>query len=193
MNRKHILIGICGSFCNHSIVLDELEKIKEYELTFVLSKNVSTLSTRFMTQEELRNRLSRLTNNPLIETLVDAEKVGPFCKYDLMMIAPCTATCLSRLTYGNYDCPVALSAKAMLRNKKNLLLAIATNDGIGISGINLMTMLQRKRVYVVPMYQDDIVNKENSLIADFSKIEKSISYALENKQLQPVLGEIYET
>jgi len=46
-----------------------------------------------------------------------------------------------------------------------------------------------KNIYVVPFYQDDPQNKPNSLIADMDKIIDTVLFALEGKQIQPVLIE----
>lgn len=188
MERKKLLVGISGSFCNHLTVFNELGKLKDYDLSFVLTKNVQTYSTRFMTNHQIREHLQLLTKHPILETLTDAEWIGPHCEYDMMLIAPCTASMLSRLALGYYDCPVALSFKAMLRNQKKIVLAVATNDGIGVSGVHIMQMIQKKNIYMVPMFQDDMIAKPNSLVADFSQIEKTLEYALKNLQIQPILG-----
>ena len=44
-----------------------------------------------------------------------------------------------------------------------------------------------KNIYFVPFGQDDYVEKENSLVADFDKIPETLEMALKGKQLQPII------
>ena len=47
--------------------------------------------------------------------------------------------------------------------------------------------MNMKNIYFVPFGQDDPVKKPNSLIAHTDLLIPTIEYALEKKQLQPVL------
>ena len=87
--KNKLLVGISGSFCNHERVLNELEKLDdEYELSFVFTQNVTTLDTRFSTAKDLTEQCQRLTDMPIITSIVEAEKIGPSNIFDLMVIAP---------------------------------------------------------------------------------------------------------
>ncbi|HBQ26182.1 MAG TPA: dipicolinate synthase subunit B, partial [Syntrophomonas sp.] len=44
-----------------------------------------------------------------------------------------------------------------------------------------------KNIYFVPFRQDDPFNKCNSLVASMDKLLDTVVYALQGKQLQPVL------
>ena len=185
-----ILWGICGSFCNHQAILNLLEtneKIKEFDIQFVISENCAECDTRFMESSQLIQRLESISGKKVFTSIVQAETVGPYADYELFVIAPCTASTLSHLANGCYDHSVALCAKAMLRNQKPVVLAIASNDILSASSVNLFTLLQRKLIYVVPFYQDGIRSKPYSCISEFSLIYETIMYALKGKQIQPLL------
>lgn len=185
-----LLVGICGSFCNHQAVLEVCSKLsKTMEIQFVLTQNVSTTTTRFYTKEALIEACQSISQLPLITTLVEAEWIGPHNDHDIMLIAPATANQISRLANGAYDCPVALAAKAMIRNQKNVVIALASNDILGISGQNVWQLYNSKNFYFVPFAQDDYQTKPNSCVACFDLIEESIHEALQNKQIQPLLKE----
>ncbi|MEG1743515.1 MAG: dipicolinate synthase subunit B, partial [Clostridia bacterium] len=64
---------------------------------------------------------------------------------------------------------VTMAVKCQLRNNNPVLIALATNDGLGASLQNIAACNIRKHLYFVPMAQDDPVGKPNSLICDFSK------------------------
>ena len=185
-----LLWGICGSFCNHPVVLAYLKKaVQQYQwdLQFVVSENCAVCNTRFGSSEELIDELEKISGKKVFTSIVQAETVGPYSDFEAFVVAPCTASCLSHLTHGNYSHSVALCAKAMLRNNKPVVLAIASNDILSMSSINLFTLLQRKNVYAVPFYQDDPVKKPNSCISEFELIADTLQSALEGKQIQPLL------
>jgi len=80
-----------------------------------------------------------------------------------------------------------MAAKSHLRNLKPLVLAISTNDGLGLNARNLGTMLITKNVYLVPFGQDNPQVKANSLVAHMDKVPETILLACAGKQIQPVL------
>ena len=111
MKNKRILFGICGSFCNHAKVLKQLEILcQENDVQIVVSENVYTCDTRFFKADDFLNRLVNLSGHSIIHTIVEAEKVGPCNCYDLMVIAPMSATVCAKLVHGIYDHPVTLAA-----------------------------------------------------------------------------------
>lgn len=185
-----ILWGITGSFCNHEAVFEQIEHFIQagHDIQCVFSNNSYTVDNRFSTAEERIDRISRMTGHKIIHTLKEAEMTGPSRQYDACIVAPATATFISKLNQGIYDDPVLLSVKSMLRNQKALVLAIASNDFLGNSSINLFQLLQKKNVYITPFYQDDPLHKPNSLISRFDLIEAAFDSALNHIQIQPLLA-----
>ena len=80
-----------------------------------------------------------------------------------------------------------MAAKAHMRNKKPLLIAVSTNDALGASAKNIGILMNSKNIFFVPMRQDDPEYKETSLVADMSMLLPAVTAALEGKQLQPIL------
>lgn len=188
MENKRILFGICGSFCNHAAVLRQLEALCEHnEVQAVVSTAVYENSTRFFEREVFLGNVEKLTKHDIIHSIVEAEKVGPSNAYDIMVIAPMTATVAAKLAHGIYDHPVTLAAKAMIRNQKNIVFGIATNDGLGISGVNILSLMNMKHLYVIPFRQDAPLQKERSIVSEWSLLEETLDKALLDQQLQPIL------
>ena len=107
MENKRILFGICGSFCNHAAVLEQLTALCERnDVTAVVSENVYRCSTRFFDREVFLGKVKDVTKHDIIHTIVEAEKVGPSNAYDIMVIAPMTATVAAKMAHGIYDHPV---------------------------------------------------------------------------------------
>ena len=184
-----ILWAFSGSFCNHAAVIKEMELLcnKGWEITAILSKNCSELNTRFGTSEAMKERIEKITGKQIMMSLTDAETVGPSCKYDCMVIAPCTSTVIAKLAHGDYDHNCTLAAKAMLRNDKPVVLAIASNDILGNTSEALFRLKQTKNIYLVPFFQDDPFTKANSCISKWNLIENTVYSSIHGKQLQPLL------
>lgn len=193
MENKKILFGISGSFCNHENILKELSTLcKNNDVKVVVSENVYQCSTRFFKNTDFLDALKQLTGKEVMHTIVEAETVGPSNEYDLMVIAPMTASLCSRIRNGLYDHPVALAAKAMIRNQKNIVLGVASNDVLGASSSNFFSLIDRKYIYIIPFYQDAPENKPYSIVSCWNLLEKTCEMALNNEQIQPLFyGEKY--
>jgi dipicolinate synthase subunit B len=104
-----------------------------------------------------------------------------------MIIAPATGNTMAKMANGVWDTPVLLAAKATLRNGAAVLIAMFTNDALGINGVNIMRLYNTKNVYFVPFGQDDPVNKPTSMTADLGQLAESALYAARGKQIQPAI------
>ncbi len=109
---------------------------------------------------------------------------GPF---DILVIAPCTGNTLSKLANGISDTPVLMAAKAHLRNNRPLVVALSTNDALGMNLKNIGILLNTKNIYFIPFGQDNYKSKPNSMIAHIDLLTDTIEAALETRQLQPVI------
>ena len=119
MENKTVLFGICGSFCNHSAVLQELKKIcQNNDVEVIVSPNVLQMNTRFHQASTFNDEFEVISGHKVLTTLADAEAIGPRNEHDLMIIAPLRASVCAKLTYGIYDHPITLAAKAILRIQK---------------------------------------------------------------------------
>ena len=182
-------IAITSSFCTLSKVLKVIQDLKSkgYDLYPIVSKNIIDYDTRFGKSEDIINKIKELTGKEIVSDIVNAEKFGPANKMDVMLVLPATGNFLSKMANGITDNAVNLAVKATLRNQSPVVLAISTNDGLGLNGQNIMKLMNTKGVFVVPFGQDDYKSKPNSLVAKFDLVIPTIESALEGKQLQPVL------
>lgn len=191
MRLKGIKIGfaLTGSHCT----LDEvMPKIKELiaegaEVYPIVSYSVDTIDTRFGTAQKWRDMLKEITGKEAINTISGAEPVGPKKLVDVIVIAPCTGNTMAKLANGITDTPVLMAAKAHLRNQRPVIIALSTNDGLGINAKNLGLLLNIKNVFMVPFGQDSPTGKPNSLKSRMDLIIDTIEQALQGKQIQPIL------
>lgn len=188
MKKTRIGFAICGSFCNHPKILPLFEELAvEYEIVPILSENAARYDTRFGSADELIARVERAAGRSALRTIVDAEPFGPQDMADVLVIAPCTGNTLAKLAHGITDGAVTMAAKSHLRNGKSVVLALATNDGLGASAPNLAALLNRRNYYFVPFGQDDPQGKPTSLVADLSLLTPTIEHAMQGTQIQPIL------
>lgn len=181
--------ALCGSFCTYAETMTALEAVTKRFSTVIpiLSEISAGTDTRFGTAEEHIRRITELCGRRPLTTIREVEPIGPKGLLDLIIVAPCTGNTLGKLAKGITDSTVTMAVKAQLRNQRPVLLAVSTNDGLGASGPNIMELIQRKHIYMVPFGQDDPVKKPTSLKADMGKLTEAALAALEERQLQPVI------
>lgn len=189
LSGKTIGFAMTGSFCTFSKVLAELKNLSEKgaDIVPIMSETAYSTDTRFGDADYFRGEIEKITGNKIIKSIKEAEPIGPKSYIDLLIIAPCTGNTLAKLACGIADSSVSMAAKAHLRNQKPVLIAVSTNDGLANAAKNIGTLLNCKSIFLVPFGQDDCIKKPNSLVADMSKIISSAEYALDYKQLQPIL------
>jgi dipicolinate synthase subunit B len=189
MEKVRVGFAFCGSFCTFDKAMAALVQVKDRygDVTPIVSERTAQTDTRFGPAHEFMREMERICDRRVIATVTAAEPIGPQKLLDVLVIAPCTGTTLAKLALGLSDGPVALAAKAHLRNGGPVVVAIATNDGLSASARNIGELLCRKNYYFVPFRQDDPAGKPTSLVADMSLIPAAVDLALKGKQIQPVL------
>ncbi|MBR1736250.1 MAG: dipicolinate synthase subunit B [Firmicutes bacterium] len=183
-------VCLCGSFCTFSTVIEELKKLRSHDIDIypIMSYNAQSTDTRFGSAEDFIKEIESISERKIIRTISEAEPIGPKKMFDALLVAPCTGNTLAKLNSGITDTPVLMACKAHLRNERPLIIALASNDAMGINFKNIGDMLNRKNIYFVPFSQDDCIKKPNSLVAKFDLIYNTIESALDGRQLQPVLA-----
>ena len=191
LQGKRIGFGLTGSHCTYDAVFPEIEKLvnEGAEVIPIVTGTVKNTETRFGKGEDWVERIEKLTGYPVVDTIVKAEPLGPKMPLACMVIAPMTGNSMSKMANALTDSPVLMAAKATMRNHRPVVLAISTNDALGLNGVNLMRLMAAKDLYFVPYGQDDPVNKPNSMVARMSMLKDTIEAALKGEQIQPVIVE----
>ncbi|SHH06126.1 dipicolinate synthase subunit B [Thermosyntropha lipolytica DSM 11003] len=188
---KGVKIGVVltGSHCTVAEVIPEIKALKEEgaEIYPIFSYTVDETDNRFYKVEDLKKQIKEITEHNIINTIVGAEPIGPHKLLDILLVAPATGNTIAKLANGIVDTPALMAIKAQLRNQRPVVIAISTNDALGINARNIGMLLNMKNIYFVPFRQDNPVEKANSLVAQMDKIVDTIILALQGKQIQPVL------
>ena len=188
MSKIRVGLALCGSYCTYEKLFGELERLAErYEIVPIMSETAAHTDSRFGESEAFKQRIEKICGTRPVESIVEAEPLGPSKPMQAMIIAPCTGNTMAKLNNGITDTAVTMAAKAHLRNGRPLVIAFSTNDGLSGSLQNIAGLLNRKNVYFVPFGQDDYEKKPNSLASDFSLMTEAVEDALEGRQLQPIL------
>lgn len=188
MSKIKMGLAVCGSYCTFDKIFPVAQALaQEFELTGIMSENAAATDTRFGCAENMKKRFEEITGGPIIQTIRDAEPIGPKRLLDVLVVAPCTGNTLAKLAGGIADTAVTMACKAHLRNQRPLVIAISSNDALSANARNIGELLNRKHIYFVPFGQDDPVKKANSIVADMSLIGETARAALEGRQLQPIL------
>ncbi|MFP4016233.1 MAG: dipicolinate synthase subunit B [Halanaerobiales bacterium] len=191
LKGKRVGYAFTGSHCTMAKSLPVLRKFKELgvDVIPIISDAILYNDTKFGPADQWIDQITTICERPVINSIVKAEPIGPDKILDLLVIAPCTGNTLAKIAHGIIDETVVMAAKAQLRNERPVLLAVATNDGLGLNAKNLGILLNTKNIYFVPFGQDNPNDKKNSLVSRFDLVIKAAEYALEHKQIQPVLIE----
>lgn len=180
--------AICGSFCTFRDAFAAVQRLKELgaEIIPIMSFNAASLSTRFGNAEENVKILESIAGRSVINTIEDAEPIGPKKMTDIMLLPNCTGNTLAKLAMSITDTPVTMAVKSHLRGGRPVLINVATNDALAGTAKNIGALMNLKHYYFVPLRQDDPGKKPASVVGDFVQIPAAICSALEGVQLQPV-------
>lgn len=178
--------AFCGSFCTFEASVAALERLKKKygDIVPIMSYNAYSTDTRFGKAADWVGRIETICDRRVINTIEDAEPLGPKRPLDALVIFPCTGNTLAKIANGITDTPVCMAAKAHLRSDRPLLISLASNDAMSANLGNIGKLLNRKSVYFVPMRQDDPVSKPHSLVADVNLLDASLQSALSGVQMR---------
>lgn len=156
LEGKRIGFGLTASHCTYEDVFPQMERLKQLgaEVVPIVSYNVKNVDTKFGKAKDHIQRIEDITGEKVIATIPDAEPLGPIRPLDCMVIAPLTGNSMSRLANAITDSPPLMAAKATMRNQNPVVLGIATNDALGLNGVNLMRLMASKNIFFIPFGQD---------------------------------------
>ncbi len=189
LENKNIGYAFTGSFCTFRKSIEQLKKLVEIGANIVpiMSYNSYHLDTKFGKAKDFITEIEEITQNKIIHTIPDAEPIGPKKMFDILIVAPCSGNTISKLAHDIIDGPVTMAVKSHLRNEKPVVIAISTNNGLSGNAENIGKLLNRRHYYFVPFKQDNPITKPRSIVFDPTYIRKTLEYAIEGEQIQPIL------
>lgn len=189
LEGKRIGFVMTGSFCTFRKTIDELKKIVKLgaKVVPIMSENSYTMDTKFGKAEDFIKEIEELTDTKILHTIQEVEPLGPKDMLDIMVVAPATGNTMAKLANDIIDGPAVMAVKSHLRRERPLVIAISTNNGLSGASQNIGKLLNMKHYYFVPFKQDNPITKPRSIVFDPSYLVKTIEYALDGEQIQPIL------
>lgn len=186
---KRIGFVITGSFCTFRKTINELKNIVKSgaDVIPIMSENSYKMDTKFGKAEDLKKEIEEITGTKILHTIQEVEPIGPKDMLDIMVVAPTTGNTMAKLANDIVDGTAVMAVKSHLRRERPVVLAISTNNGLSGAGQNIGKLLNMKHYYFVPFRQDNPITKPRSLVFDETYLIKTIEYALEGEQIQPIL------
>ena len=89
---KKIGFILTGSFCTFRKTIPKMKELieKGAEIVPVMSYNSYSMDTKFGKAKDFIEEIENITNKKIIQTIQDAEPIGPKKMTDIMIIAPCS-------------------------------------------------------------------------------------------------------
>lgn len=189
LEGKKIGFVMTGSFCTFRKTIDELKKIVKLgaKVVPIMSENSYTMDTKFGKAEDFIKEIEEITDTRILHTIQEVEPLGPKDMIDIMVVAPATGNTMAKLANDIMDGPAVMAVKSHLRRERPVVIAISTNNGLSSAGQNIGKLLNMKHYYFVPFRQDNPITKPRSIVFDPSYLIKTIEYALDGEQIQPIL------
>lgn len=191
MDFKGIKIGfvLTGSFCTFKKTIPKIQELVKNgaEVLPIMSFNAYNTDTKFGKANDFIKEIEEITGKEIIHKIKDAEPIGPQKLTDIMVVAPATGNTISKLANDIIDTPATMAVKSHLRNNNPLVIAISTNNALGGNAENIGKLLNRKNYYFVPFRQDNPITKPRSIVFDSKYIVKTVEYAINGEQIQPML------
>lgn len=189
LEGKRIGFVITGSFCTFRKTINELKKIVKLgaKVVPIMSENSYSMDTKFGKAEDFIKEIEEITENKILHTIQEVEPLGPKDMLDIMVVAPATGNTMAKLANDIIDGPAVMAVKSHLRRERPVVIAVSTNNGLSGAGENIGKLLNMKYYYFVPFRQDNPITKPRSIVFDSTYLIKTIEYALDGEQIQPIL------
>ena len=102
MKLENKKVGFCltGSFCTFKKTIKQLKELVKQNANVlpIMSYNAFNLDTKFGKAKDFINEIEKITGNKVINTIQEAEPIGPKRLTDIMIIAPCSRKYNSKIS-----------------------------------------------------------------------------------------------
>lgn len=186
LSNKRITWGVTSSFYAIEKTIPQIKKLRQEGADIIPVMSFNTYEIKSKSQGFI-DEIQQVTGKKIIHTIEEAEPIGYKVHSDIMVIIPCTGNTIGKLANGIIDTPALVAAKTNLKSGKNVVIGIATNDGLSIEAENIGKLLKQKNIFFVPFRQDNPITKPNSLLFSSVYIKETIEKALDAEQIQPIL------
>jgi len=189
IKNKKIGFVLTGAFSTYSKTISKMKDLikKGTDIIPIMSYNSYNLDTKFGNAKDFIDEIEEITGKKVIHTIQEAERIGPKKLIDIIVVCPCSGNTISKLAVDIIDTPATVAVRSHLRNDLPVVIAPSVINGLGSNAPSIAALLNRKNYYFVPFRQDNPITKPRSIVFDSEYIIKTIEYALDGEQIQPIL------
>lgn len=189
LENKKIGFVLTGSFYSFNKIIPKMKQLIEIgaKVVPIMSFNSYKLDTRCGKAKDIIEKIENITSSRIINSIETAEQIGTKHLTDIIIVAPCSGNTLAKLANGITDTPATVAVKFGIRNENNIVIGIASNDGLSGNAVNIGMLLNRKNFYFIPFKQSNPITNPCSLMFDIEYIVPTLEMAILSKQKQPLL------
>ena len=140
-----------------------------------------------ISKENYIKQIEDITKNKIIHSLRKCENISKEINANIMIVAPASGNSIAKISNSIADTPVTLAVKSHIKLKKPLVIFIYANDGLSYNACNIANLMNKKHIFIVPFRQENPITKPYSISSDPEYIIKTISFALNDEQVEPLL------
>ncbi len=182
-------VAMAASHCNMARAVSTIRELvtSGAEVTAIVSASLMQETTRFGTPDFWHSEIADASGREPLLRIPEVEPSGPKHWFDVVLVMPCTGNTLAKLANAINDSAVTMTVKAQWRNGRPVVMAITSNDLLGMNAVNLGRLLSVRNLYFVPFGQDDPIKKPRSLDAHLELTVPTIEAAVKGEQIQPMM------
>ena len=176
---KRICFIITDCLCNTQKLINELKTLKK------LGAEIMPIIDDFTL--DIKNDIEEICEKKSLHSLDEVKSISHKDLFDIILVVPASENTISKLACDIIDTPATLAVKTHIRNNLPVVIAASSIDGLGANLINIATLINRKNYYFVPFTQSNPITRPRSIIFEPDYILKTIQYALDGEQIEPLL------
>ena len=89
---KNVGFALTGSFCTFNKVIEEIKKLVDSGVNVypIMSFNSYKIDSKFGKADDFKEKIIKITGKQIINTIKEAEPIGPKKMFDVLIVAPCS-------------------------------------------------------------------------------------------------------
>ena len=89
---KNIGFALTGSFCTFNKTIEQIKKLVDNGANVypIMSFNSHKIDSKFGKADDFKEKIIKITGKQIINTIEEAEPIGPKKMFDVLIVAPCS-------------------------------------------------------------------------------------------------------
>ena len=89
---KNVGFALTGSFCTFNKTIKQIKKLVDNGANVypIMSFNSYKIDSKFGKADDFKEKIIKITGKQIINTIEEAEPIGPKKMFDVLIVAPCS-------------------------------------------------------------------------------------------------------